>query len=98
MKQKSGEAYFDKDGIPLVFSVADNKYFRDESAEVDPMQQMIATQWSSEAFQQEYAVQMAKAYGIPPEEFEAYKASLKVDRFGPRIDIPRKDLSPEKLR
>ncbi|MCE9586428.1 hypothetical protein K8R04_03870 [Candidatus Uhrbacteria bacterium] len=88
MKQKSGEAYFDKDGTNLIYSASDEKYFRDESSEVDPTQKMIAEQWSSEEFIQEYAVQMAKAYGIPSEEFEKYKASLRVDRFGPRIDIP----------
>ncbi len=88
MKQKSGEAYFDKDGTPLIYSVSDDQYFRNEGVDVDPGQRAIAQQWSSDSFKQEYAVQMAKAYGVPPEEFEAYKTSLEVDRFGPRIDIP----------
>lgn len=97
MKQRSGEAYFDMDGTPLVYSIADDKYFRNENEEVDEDQSFIARQWSSEAFQNEYAIQMAKQYGIPAQDFETYKASLRPERFGPRVDIPPDGFIPREV-
>lgn len=97
MKPRSGEGYHDHDGTPLVYSVIDGKYFRNEDAEVSDTEHFVMRTWSSDSFQEEYAKQMAKLYKIPTSEFEAYKKTLKPDRFGPRIDIPPDGFIPREI-
>ncbi len=92
---KSGS--MDKDGTPLIYSVSEDAFHRNENEKPTDEQRKFMQVYNSPEFQDEYALQLANANRIPPEDFEAFKASLKQERFSPRVDIPVEGIVPREV-
>lgn len=86
-KSAAGESAYDAEGYPTRMNPETGARERIPLAERDPEMGRLVNTWKSEAYFSKYAQGLKEKYGIPDEDFEAFKTSLREEIGGQRLGI-----------